>query len=48
MWKRFTAKNTRNWINMIDKLINDYNNKYHNAIKMTPTELVKMRMSLKF
>ena len=27
MWKRFTAENTRNWINMLDKLINDYNNK---------------------
>src|SRR5271155_4269737 len=26
MWKRFTAENTRNWINILDKLINDYNN----------------------
>ncbi len=41
MWKRFTAENTRNWINMLDKLMNDYNNKYHNTIKMTPTEASK-------
>ena len=38
MWKRFTAENTRNWINMLDKLVNDYNNKKHSTIKMTPTE----------
>jgi len=41
MWKRFTAENTRNWISMLDKLMNDYNNKYHNTIKMTPTEASK-------
>jgi len=38
MWKRFTAEKTKNWINMLDKLMNDYNNIYHNTIKMTPTE----------
>jgi len=38
MWKRFTAENTRNWISMLDKLMSDYNNRYHNTIKMTPTE----------
>ena len=27
MWKRFTAENTRNWINMLDKLLLQYNNK---------------------
>jgi len=36
MWKRFTAENTRNW--MLEKLMNDYNNKYHTTIKMTPIE----------
>src|SRR6266496_6652036 len=41
MWKRFTAENTRVWINMLDKLMNDYNNKYHNTIEMTPTEASK-------
>ena len=38
MWKRFTAENTRNWIDMLDKLLFQYNNKFHSTIKMTPTE----------
>ena len=38
MWKRFTAENTRNWINMLDKLLLQYNNKKHSTIKITPTE----------
>jgi transposase InsO family protein len=41
MWKRFTAENTRNWINMLDKLLLDYNNKFHSTIKMTPTAASK-------
>jgi len=43
MWKKFTAENTRNWINMLDQLMNHYNNKYHNTIKMTPTEASKKK-----
>jgi Chromo (CHRromatin Organisation MOdifier) domain len=38
MWKRFTAENTRNWINMLDRLISDYNNRIHSTLGMTPTE----------
>ena len=38
MWKRFTAENTRNWIDMLDNLLLDYNNKFHSTIKMTPVE----------
>jgi hypothetical protein len=38
MWKRFTAENTRNWIDMLDKLMFKYNNTVHSTIKMTPTE----------
>lgn len=38
MWRRFTAENTRNWINMIDNLIDNYNNTKHSTIKMTPVE----------
>src|SRR5881628_3344556 len=47
MWKRFTAENTRNWINMLHKLMNDYNNRYHNTIKMTPTEESKKENEVK-
>jgi len=38
IWERFTAENTRNWIDMLDKLLFQYNNKMHSTIKMTPTE----------
>jgi len=41
MWKRFTAENTRNWIDMLDKLMFDYNHKVHSTIKMTPYEACK-------
>ena len=39
MWKRFTAENTRNWIEMIDKLVHSYNNnRIHSIIGMTPVD----------
>src|SRR5271155_463354 len=41
MWKRFTAESTRNWINMLDKLLLEYNSRLHTTIKMTPTEASK-------
>lgn len=41
MWKYFTAKNTRKWIDVLDKLIKNYNNSYHRSIKMTPLEASK-------
>ena len=46
MWKRFTAENTRNWIEMLDKLLFQYNNKKHSTIKMTPTEASQMQDSV--
>ena len=38
MWKRFTAENTRNWIDMLDRLLNEYNTTKHSSINMTPKE----------
>ena len=38
MWKRFTAENTRNWVSMLDKLLSEYNNKYHTTIRMKPVD----------
>lgn len=38
MWKRFTEENTRRWIDMLDELIKQYNNRKHSTIKMTPLE----------
>jgi transposase InsO family protein len=45
MWKRFTALNTRNWVDMLDKLMFDYNKRYHSTIKMAPTEASKSEAS---
>ena len=41
MWKRFTAENTRNWIDMLDDLLWTYNNKIHSAIGMSPINASK-------
>jgi len=41
MWKFFTAHETRNWIDVIDKLVEDHNHSYHTAIKMSPAEAIK-------
>ena len=38
MYKKFTENNNTNFYNIIDDLVNEYNNKYHSAIKMTPIE----------
>ena len=38
MWRYFTTKNTRKWIDVIDKLINKYNNSEHSTIGMTPKQ----------
>ena len=38
MYKYFTAKGTKTWINIIDELVYNYNNSYHRSIKMTPVE----------
>ena len=41
MWRRFTAENTRNWIDMLDELLSQYNNSYHNTIRMRPVDASK-------
>jgi hypothetical protein len=38
MWKRFTAKNTRKWIDTLDQLLHDYNNRIHSTTGMTPVK----------
>src|ERR1044071_1121298 len=36
MWKRFTAENTRNWVDMLEDLLKTYNSRVHSTIGMTP------------
>ena len=38
MYKKFTENNNTIFYNILDKLVNNYNNKYHSTIKMTPIQ----------
>jgi hypothetical protein len=38
MWEKFTANNTRKWIDILQSLISTYNKSEHSAIKMTPIQ----------
>jgi hypothetical protein len=38
MFKYFTDKETRKWIDVLDSFVKAYNNTYHSTIKMTPVE----------
>ena len=42
MWHRFTAENTRNWINMLSDSVSKYNNNYHETIRMRPIDASKI------
>ena len=39
--RRFTAENTRNWIDTLDELLSKYNNSYHSTIRMRPVDASK-------
>jgi len=43
MWRLFTEKGVRKWIDILNKLILNYNNTHHRSIKMTPTEASKIK-----
>ena len=38
MYKKFTENNNTIYYNILDQLVENYNNKYHSTIKMTPIE----------
>ena len=38
MWKQFTAENSTEWVDILRKLLAEYNNTKHRSISMTPTE----------
>ncbi|GFT56864.1 putative uncharacterized transposon-derived protein F54H12.3 [Trichonephila clavipes] len=44
MWKYFEKNDTKKWINVLPKLIENYNNSKHRSIKMTPIEGKKSKM----
>ena len=41
MYQKFTENSNTVFYNIIDKLVNEYNNKYHRTIKITPLEASK-------
>lgn len=41
MWKMFSLNGNYKWINMLDTLIENYNNHYHRTIKMKPNEVAQ-------
>ena len=41
MWKMFSANNNTIYWDKLDKLLDDYNNRKHSSIKMSPTEASK-------
>ena len=41
MWKYFTANNTRFYLDALDQMVKNYNEKVHGTIKMTPKEASK-------
>ena len=43
MWKMFSANNNTVYWDKLDKLVDDYNNRKHSSIKMTPTEASKKK-----
>ena len=38
MFKYFSANNTRKYVDVLDLLVNQYNNTIHLSIKMSPNE----------
>ena len=47
MYKKFTENNNTIFYNIIDDLVNEYNDKYHSTIKMSPIEGSKKLMKRK-
>ena len=43
MWKMFSANNNTVYWDKLDKLVDDYNNRKHSSIKVSPTEASKKR-----
>ena len=47
MYKKFTENDNTIFYNVLDKLVDEYNSKYHRTIKMTPIQASKKIMKIK-
>ena len=41
MFKKFTENGNRKWLNILDEIMNEYNNKIHRMINVSPMEASK-------
>lgn len=48
MWRYFMAKNTRRYIEVLQDLLESYNNSHHAIIKMTPMQVTSENASQVF
>jgi Integrase core domain len=46
MWRKFNMQGTHNWIQILPKLVQDYNNTRHSTIKMKPNQVNKSNEKL--
>ena len=42
MYRAFTARGSHTWYNILDDLVNGYNNSFHRSIKCTPNEVTSV------
>ena len=42
LWKRFTALQTRRWIDILPSLVDNYNHRVHSTIQMSPADASKV------
>lgn len=45
MWKRFSAQGSYKWLNLIDELVDEYNNTKHRTINMKPIDVNSTKIS---
>ena len=48
MFKYFSANNTRTYVDVLDLLVNQYNNTINSSIKLTPNEASRKETKIKF
>ncbi len=47
MWKKFTETDNNKYLEILPKLVSNYNNIIHSTIKMTPTDASKIENKIK-
>lgn len=45
MWRYFTHKNTRRYVDVLQNIVESYNNSRHSAIKMTPASVTRYNVA---